>query len=79
MTCLLNFELSVVEIVEGEEYDIHFNSGGNKLCLKISLGQEFPKEKPLLKIVPTVIHHWITGDGDVKSAPGLLNVGQITF
>ncbi|CAG9858414.1 unnamed protein product [Phyllotreta striolata] len=67
------FNDNVVEIVEGEEYDISFNSGVNNLCLKISLGNKFPKEKPHLKIVPTVSHPWVTADGDVTSAPGLLN------
>lgn len=68
----LNF--SVVEITEGEEYEISFNSGVNKLCLKITLSKDFPKEKPVLKIIPEVIHHWVGSDGQIKSAPGLLNV-----
>ncbi|KAG5883154.1 hypothetical protein JTB14_033405 [Gonioctena quinquepunctata] len=67
------FNDNVTEINEGEEYEVSFSSGGNTLCLKITLSKEFPKEKPLLKIVPTIVHHWITSDGEIKSAPGLLN------
>nr|XP_023021620.1 vacuolar protein sorting-associated protein 37A [Leptinotarsa decemlineata] len=67
------FNDNVTEIIEGEEYEIYFNSGGNNLCLKIILTKEFPKEKPLLKIVPRVIHQWVSEEGDIKSAPGLLN------
>ncbi|XP_018568891.1 vacuolar protein sorting-associated protein 37A [Anoplophora glabripennis] len=67
------FNDNVVEITEGEEYEISFNSGVNKLCLKITLSKEFPKEKPILKIVPEVVHHWVGSDGQIKSAPGLLN------
>ncbi|CAG9825082.1 unnamed protein product [Phaedon cochleariae] len=67
------FNDKVTEILEGEEYDVLFSSGGHNFCLKVSLGKEFPKEKPILKIVPVIIHHWINEDGEVKSAPGLLN------
>ncbi|KAJ8913544.1 hypothetical protein NQ315_017095 [Exocentrus adspersus] len=67
------FNDNVVELAEGEEYEISFNSGGNKLCLKITLTKDFPKEKPVLYIVPEVVHPWVSGDGQVTSAPGLLN------
>ncbi|XP_028133627.1 vacuolar protein sorting-associated protein 37A [Diabrotica virgifera virgifera] len=67
------FNENVTEVIESEEYDVLFSSGGNNLCLKISLVKEFPSEKPLLKVVPSVVHHWISGDGDITTAPGLLN------
>ncbi|XP_057670851.1 vacuolar protein sorting-associated protein 37A isoform X2 [Diorhabda carinulata] len=67
------FNENVAEIIEGEEYDLYFNSGGNNLCLKVSLPKDFPNEKPSLKIIPTIVHTWITSDGDITSAPGLLN------
>lgn len=64
----------MTEISEGEEYEVSFNSGGNNLILKVILSTEFPQDKPTLKIVPPVIHAWINSDGEVTSAPGLLNV-----
>ncbi|KAJ8985501.1 hypothetical protein NQ317_015043 [Molorchus minor] len=67
------FNDNVVELVEGEEYEIAFNSGGNQLCLKVYLGKDFPKEKPTLKVVPAVVHPWVDASGEVTSAPGLLN------
>lgn len=51
-----------------------FHSGGKELHLNIILGKEFPKDKPLLKITPPIIHHWVNADGEITSAPGLLNV-----
>ncbi|KAJ8927478.1 hypothetical protein NQ314_020075 [Rhamnusium bicolor] len=67
------FNDNVAELSEGEEYEICFNSGGNNLYLNVSLSQEFPNEKPMLKVVPAIIHHWVNSDGQITSAPGLLN------
>lgn len=64
----------MTEIIEGDEYEVAFQSGSNSLVLKVILSPEFPKNKPVLKIVPNVIHPWVSSDGDVTSAPGLLNV-----
>lgn len=65
---------SVSEIVEDIEYQVTFDSGGKALHLNIKLGKDFPKEKPSLKIIPAIIHHWVNADGEITSAPGLLNV-----
>lgn len=65
---------SVVEICEGHEYQIKFQSGRNELTLRVSLSNEFPNEKPLLTIFPAIVHHWVNADSEVVSAPGLLNV-----
>lgn len=62
------------EITEGEEYEIPFISGSNNLCLNVYLSKDFPNEKPSLKIIPSIVHPWISADGEVTSAPGLLNV-----
>lgn len=70
---------SVAERTEGEEYEILFTSGSNNLCLKVFLSTDFPKEKPTLKVVPAVMHPWINADGEVTSAPGLLNVRIFIF
>lgn len=64
----------MTQISEGEEYDVSFDSGGNMLVLKVILSSDFPQDKPTLKIIPPVIHAWINSDGEVISAPGLLNV-----
>lgn len=69
----------MTEINEGDEYEVFFESGGNNLVLKVILSPDFPKDKPILKIVPPVIHAWINSDGDVTSAPGLLNVSHDRF
>lgn len=65
---------SVTEVQEGTEYNVSFNAGGNELCLRVLLTKDFPKEKPILKISPVVAHSWVNGDGDITTAPGLLNV-----
>lgn len=70
--CICYF--SVTEVNEGEEYEVSFESGGNILVLKVYLSSDFPQDKPTLKIVPPVVHAWINADGEVISAPGLLNV-----
>lgn len=63
-----------MEIIEGNEYEVGFQSGANNLVLKVILSPEFPTDKPILKIMPNVVHPWISSDGEVTSAPGLLNV-----
>lgn len=74
----INFNIylfwSVQEIVIDSEYEIPFQSGINKLTIKISLGHEFPKEKPILAINPLIYHPWINEKGFVIAAPGLVNV-----
>lgn len=65
---------SVTEISEGEEYEVLFESAGKSFALKVYLSPDFPQDKPTLKILPIVIHSWISGDGEVTAAPGLLNV-----
>ncbi|CAH0558209.1 unnamed protein product [Brassicogethes aeneus] len=67
------FNANVNEVSEGQEYQIAFDSGCNKLILNVLLGSEFPKEKPKLKISPVVIHPWVNAEGEITSAPGLLN------
>lgn len=64
----------MIEVIEGTEYCIAFESGKNELALQILLSNDFPNEKPKLKISPVVIHPWVNGEGEVVSAPGLLNV-----
>ncbi|XP_039279648.1 vacuolar protein sorting-associated protein 37A [Nilaparvata lugens] len=67
------FNANVSEVQEDVEYKIEFNSGGKPLALIVKLSPEFPLEKPVLQIVPTVVHNWVTESGLVTSAPGLLN------
>ncbi|KAF5297801.1 hypothetical protein FQA39_LY11950 [Lamprigera yunnana] len=64
---------SVLEIQEGSEYQVLFNAAGNEFCLRVLLTAEFPNDKPLLHISPVVIHQWVNSEGDITSAPGLLN------
>lgn len=68
------FNSSVTEITEGTEYHVQFNAGGNEFSLQVVLSANFPNEKPNLKISPVVMHPWVNTDGEIVSAPGLLNV-----
>ncbi|RZF35930.1 hypothetical protein LSTR_LSTR008500 [Laodelphax striatellus] len=67
------FNANVSEVQEDVEYNIEFISGGKTLALNVKLSPEFPLEKPVLQVVPTVVHNWVTESGLVTSAPGLLN------
>lgn len=67
------FNDNVKEITEDSEYEIPFACGENNLILKISLANDFPKEKPILSITPSIIHPWLNENGIITSAPGLLN------
>lgn len=67
------FNDNVSEITENVEYHVKFNSGGNELSLVVTLGKDFPQEKPKIKIIPRILHHWVNAEGEVTSAPGLLN------
>lgn len=67
------FNDNVIEITEGSEYQIQFHSGGNNLTLIVNLTKDFPNENPIIKISPLIIHPWVNNEGEVISAPGLLN------
>ncbi|XP_054264315.1 vacuolar protein sorting-associated protein 37A-like [Macrosteles quadrilineatus] len=67
------FNANVSEVKEDSEYRVDFISGSNNLSLLVILGPDFPLEKPVLKIVPAVQHPWVTENGEVTGAPGLLN------
>lgn len=64
----------MIEVKEGSEYSITFQSNKNDLTLQILLSNEFPNEKPTLKISPCVMHPWVNTEAEILSAPGLLNV-----
>lgn len=67
------FNDNVIEVKEGSEYSITFQSNKNDLTLQILLSNEFPNEKPTLKISPCVMHPWVNTEAEILSAPGLLN------
>ncbi|XP_044752964.1 vacuolar protein sorting-associated protein 37A [Coccinella septempunctata] len=67
------FNANVTELTEGIEYQVDFHAGENDFKLIVSLGNDFPNEKPLLKIIPNVVHPWVNQEGDIITAPGLLN------
>ncbi|KAL1457100.1 hypothetical protein WDU94_001763, partial [Cyamophila willieti] len=65
---------SVSEVIDNAEYRIDFTSGPNKLSLNVILTPNFPLNKPILKISPSIRHFWVNPVGDeIMSAPGLLN------
>lgn len=67
------FNDNVTELQEGSEYQVLFKASNNEFCLRVLLTPEFPNDKPILQITPTVVHPWVNTDGDITSAPGLLN------
>lgn len=70
------YSYSVKEITEDSEYEVAFKSGKNHLVLTITLGSDFPNQKPRLVVTPLVNHPWVNKSGVVTSAPGLLNVSD---
>lgn len=64
--------------MEGYEYKVGFRAGGNDFSIAVSLASDFPNEKPVLKISPIIIHHWVGADGEITGAPGLLNVSRLS-
>lgn len=67
---------SVTEIKANEEYTVGFMSDNRQMLLDVSLGVNFPNEKPKIIITPRIQHEWIPDPkaGEIQSAPGLLNV-----
>lgn len=70
---------SVSEITPNTEYSVEFNAGENKLAMLILLSEDFPMEKPLLKITPSISHQWVNENSEIISAPGYLNVGFCVY
>lgn len=73
------FLCSVTEITENTEYLVEFNAGENKLAMLILLSPDFPMEKPLLKITPSISHQWVNENSEIVGAPGFLNVNLLYF
>lgn len=67
---------SVTEIKANEEYTVGFMSDNRQMLMDISLGNNFPNERPKIVITPRIQHEWIPepASGEVHTAPGLLNV-----
>lgn len=67
------FNDNVSEIKEGKEYLVKFNAAETELNLYVLLSESFPNEKPVFVISPVVAHDWVNSEGEITSAPGLLN------
>lgn len=67
------FNDNVSEIKEGKEYLVKFNAAELDLNLYVLLSEKFPIEKPVFVISPVVAHEWVNSEGEITSAPGLLN------
>lgn len=65
---------SVSEITPYTEYSVEFVAAGNKLAMLIILGPDFPMEKPLLKITPSISHQYVNENSEITNAPGYVNV-----
>lgn len=71
------FIFSVTELTEGTDYKIVFTAGNNELTLNVYLSGDFPNECPQIRITPLIVHPWVSVDGQVTKAPGLLNVCEL--
>ncbi|XP_017783136.1 PREDICTED: vacuolar protein sorting-associated protein 37A isoform X2 [Nicrophorus vespilloides] len=58
---------------KGSEYQVLFKSGKKDFIIHVSLSNDFPRDKPKLKISPNICHTWVNADGEITSAPGILN------
>ncbi|XP_063236845.1 vacuolar protein sorting-associated protein 37A [Bacillus rossius redtenbacheri] len=67
------FNDNVTELQEDAEYQVEFTAAGAPMAVLVTLGPDFPLEKPVLKITPPVVHPWVSDQGEITSAPGLLN------
>lgn len=67
------FNDNVTCLQEDDEFMIEFVAGENRFIMLIILNPEFPKEKPLLKITPPIVHHWVNDNSEIVNAPGYLN------
>ncbi|XP_044736269.1 vacuolar protein sorting-associated protein 37A [Chrysoperla carnea] len=67
------FNDNVTELTEGTDYKIVFTAGNNELTLNVYLSGDFPNECPQIRITPLIVHPWVSVDGQVTKAPGLLN------
>lgn len=71
------FNNNVSEVTNNTEYRVDFSSGPNKFSLYVVLSPNFPLDKPILKISPSIDHPWVNSRGDeIISAPGLLNFSR---
>lgn len=70
---------SVLELREDVEYQVQFNAGERRMAIVVSLSPEFPLEKPVLRVSPAISHPWCNEHSEITSAPGLLNVRQLSL
>jgi len=68
------FNENVEEVTEDVEYRVKLTSSDVQLALVITLPQEFPQEKPIIRVDPPISHPWVESpSGVVNSAPGLIS------
>ncbi|KAK0167504.1 hypothetical protein PV327_004894 [Microctonus hyperodae] len=68
------FNDNVIELREDAEYQVQFDAGDKRMAIIVSLSPEFPLEKPVLRISPSVINHpWCNEHSEIVNAPGLIN------
>lgn len=68
------FNENVEEVTDDVEYRVKLTSSDLQLALVITLPQEFPQEKPIIRVDPPISHPWVeSSSGIVNSAPGLLS------
>ena len=58
---------------------MQFDAEDVRMAIMVSLSPEFPLEKPVLRVIPPIIHQWCNEHSEIISAPGLLNVNFIFF
>jgi len=75
----VDLHCSVQEIQPGVEYRVEFWAESRRMAIMVQLGPDFPLEKPVLLVSPTVVHSWVDHCGRITAAPGLVNVSLLAI
>lgn len=69
------FNENVSEIQPDVQYSVEFDlSSGQRATLLVFLPPGFPRERPVIRLKQTELHHpWLDANGTVVGAPGLIN------
>lgn len=62
---------NITEVQRDVEYRVTFNVGTSTVFLNITLPPQFPNEKPLVKVSPSLRHPWVNDQMMVVGCPGI--------
>lgn len=64
---------NITEVQRDVEYRVTFKSGTSTIFLNITLPPQFPNERPLVKVVPPLVHPWVNDQMVVVGCPAINN------